>query len=149
MEGVGKLIITITMILILSSFITIFAYEYGPPSAAAELNSTIGRVNANFTKTVYNPLNSSITSGINASSNLQASSQNIGFALAFILPGFVSIMSSLLNLPILLNVFFGEMIGFLPNSGIQYMSIVGYLIDDLILFILLWAVQMWMKMPAW
>ena len=148
-NGLGIFIKAFTIVLIVAPMLIGLTYEYGTPQAAQQVNSSVGEAGSQYNTYIYNPLNQSIHQGINSSANLQQSDLSIGFALAFILPGFISIVNTGFQIPVLLSTYISTLIGFLPNGGLSLGYMAGYIIDDMLLFVVLWGLSLWMKMPAW
>ncbi len=147
--GVGKIIMTSVLLLIMISLMSVFSMEHSTPAIAHALNSTQAVAIQNFSTKIYDPLNSSIISGVNSSSNLASSSTSIGFALAFILPNFIATLKAVINTPYLISFMMQNLISPINTGGVPVGLYVSYGIDVLIMYVLLWGLSLWMKMPTW
>ena len=128
---------------------TTLMYEHGTSSNATMLNNQLGISQSSFTNSIYNPMNSSIVTGVNSSSDLPQSSLSIGFALAFILPNFIQTLRAVIAAPNLIAQMISTVMSILPTGGVPVAQYVAYAIDLLIMYVLLWGLSLWMKMPSW
>ena len=94
-------------------------------------------------------MNSSIIIGVNSSSDLSKSGLSIGFALAFILPDFITTLRAVIASPNLIALMIGSILKIVPTGGVPVAQYVAYAIDLLIMYVLMWGLSLWMKMPAW
>ena len=149
MAGVGKILIGMTLLLVVMGMMTTLMYEHGTSADAIALNNSLGVSQTSFKASIYNPLNSSIITGVGSSNDLSASSQTMGFALAFILPDFITTLKAAIAAPNLIQLMVNSVLQIVPTGGVPVAQYVAYGIDLLIMYMLMWGLSLWMKMPAW
>ncbi|MEM3247575.1 MAG: hypothetical protein QW207_03490 [Candidatus Micrarchaeaceae archaeon] len=149
MAGIGKILIGAVLLIIVLSMMTTLDYEHGNVANATMLNNSFTLAQIEFNHSIYNPLNKSIIKGINTSADLQSSSQTIGFALAFILPDFITSLNAIIQAPYFISSIASSILSVVPTGGVPVSLYVGYAIDVLIMYVLLWGLSLWMKMPTW
>lgn len=150
---IGNLIITVTIIVILSPLLASISTEYGGSDAqfnALAVNS-LHALNSSF-----NPINNTINKGIGNSQNLSSASSSIGFVLGFIMPGYSTIITQLIQFPNVISEYLIVMGSHIPgltpgtqNQEPYLKSIIGFIINDMILFLAFVGWSIWSKYPAW
>ena len=151
--SIGRIYLAVIVLLIIAYIMVGYLFRYGDPLMAQTYNNTYINGSSAFQSKVYNPLVNQTSNSLNLSNNLPQSSQQAGFSFAFILTGFGSVITSIVQSPKIILTFLNIMIGNLGlvagvnNALTQLISI--SITEVFLGFSFILAASSWQKFPLW
>lgn len=145
--SIGKLIMSIIISTFVLGILATILLEWGNPATAISFGVTANAVNGTTQSKVFNPLQGTVTGGVNQSNNLAQANQLFGFAFAFILPNFGQFITSIIQLPIIFNSLLITLLSGVGIVGLPLGLILSAIETIVMFYLLLTAVQVFMKSP--